>query len=66
MGRIAFSEIDCAHDALIPEIDAAFTGEFAEMVFQNAAIDLPGRRRHHRADAEFGYAFEILAPPAPE
>src|SRR5690606_8940868 len=26
----------------------------------------PGRRRHHRADTEFGHAFQVLAALAPE
>ena len=50
-----------AHDRTVVEEDSAPPRLLAAEGFEHAAIDLPGRRRQHAADAEFGHVAERLA-----
>jgi hypothetical protein len=66
MFGISIAELDTAHHGVVDELDAAFANELAKMILENAAVNLPGWRRQHAADPEFGDALEITAPVAPE
>ena len=59
-------EFDAAHICAVHKLDAACARLLAEMVLEDAAVDLPGRRRQHLAHAELGDVADVVAAVAEE